>query len=161
ASMLTPGDDDPSDGTPPFNEASGATITGFVIRVIPGGIEHGETCNCKSIVADECDTHIELGLAPDAPPTQRVIVEVTPRTRILAKRRGEDWSTEALRTKLIGKWTEFTGWMMFDFEHVRQAENTNPGNPSNFRATCWEIHPVTSLKVLGAPPSPDFQLAPD
>src|SRR5690242_7135985 len=79
-SMLTPGDDDPSDGTSPFNEGSGATITGLIIHVIPGGIEHGEACNCKSTAVDECDTHIELGLAPDAPPTQRVIVEVTPRT---------------------------------------------------------------------------------
>jgi hypothetical protein len=161
AAMLTPGDDDPSDGTPPFDEGAGGTITGFVIEVIRGGSETGESCNCKATVENECDTHIELALAPNAPATQRVIVEVTPRTRMLANMRGEDWSTKALRTKLLKKWAEFTGWMMFDFEHVKQAENTNPGHAHNFRATCWEIHPVTSIKVLDGPPSPDIQLAPD
>jgi hypothetical protein len=161
ASMLAPGDDNPGDGSSPFNESSGATVTGLVIRVIPGGIEHGETCNCKSTAIDECDTHIELGLSANAPPTQRVIVEVTPRTRILAKMRSEDWTTDSLQTQLVGKWAEFTGWMMFDLEHVQQAENTNPGNPANFRATCWELHPVTSFKVLAGPPSPNFELASD
>ena len=67
--------------------------------------------------------------------------------------RREDWSTDALRKNLVGKWAEFTGWMMFDFEHVKQAENTNPGNPSNFRATCWEVHPVTEIKPLDGPPA--------
>jgi hypothetical protein len=160
AAMLTPGDDAPSDGTSRFNESSGAIVTGLVIRVHPGGLPNGETCNCKATALDECDAHIELALALGVPETQRVIVEVTPRTRMLAKMRGEDWTTDALKTKLVGKWAEITGWMMFDFEHVKEAENTNPGNPTNFRATCWEIHPVTGIKVLDGPPSPNFQLDP-
>jgi hypothetical protein len=42
---------------------------------------------------------------------------------------------------------------MFDFEHVHEAENTNPGGVRNWRATCWEIHPVTGFKILGGPPA--------
>jgi hypothetical protein len=57
-----------------------------------------------------------------------------------------------LNDKINGKWVEFTGWLMFDTMHVDGAENTNPGDPMNWRATCWEIHPVTSFKVLANPP---------
>jgi hypothetical protein len=48
----------------------------------------------------------------------------------------------------------------FDFEHVDEAENTNPGGAHNVRATCWETHPVTSIKVLDGPPAGAMQLAP-
>jgi hypothetical protein len=51
--------------------------------------------------------------------------------------------------------------MLFDFEHVDQAENTNPGGAKNVRATCWEIHPVTAIKVLDQPPPASFRLAPE
>jgi hypothetical protein len=65
----------------------------------------------------------------------------------------QNWATPALSTKLKGKWVEFTGWMLFDSMHMDGAENTNPGGDKNWRATCWEIHPVTSFKVLDeAPP---------
>ena len=41
---------------------------------------------------------------------------------------------------------------MFDTMHLNQAENTNPGGDKNWRATCWEIHPVTAIKVSTPPP---------
>ncbi len=63
-----------------------------------------------------------------------------------------DWSTDALKTQLIGQWVKFTGWLLFDFEHTGQAENSSPGNPANWRATCWEVHPVSSFVVLAAQP---------
>jgi hypothetical protein len=63
------------------------------------------------------------------------------------KAEGVDWSTKALRSKLLGRWVTFTGWMLFDEEHASQAENTNPGRPRNWRATAWEIHPVTQIVV--------------
>jgi hypothetical protein len=58
------------------------------------------------------------------------------------------------------KWVEITGWLLFDFEHVPEAENTNPGGAKNWRATCWEIHPVTSIRVLDSPPDDAFRVAP-
>jgi hypothetical protein len=147
--MLAPGND-----IDRFNAKKAATIRGYVVRVMVGG--NKETCNCRATKPDERDTHIELALAKDAPGTQRVIVEVTPRLRML---KGADWTTKALKKTFEGKWVEVTGWLMFDTMHIDGAENTNPGNESNWRATCWEIHPVTAIKTLDEAPAaaPTFQ----
>ena len=145
AAMLAPGKD-----VKRFDQEKAARIRGFVIDVQVGG--NHETCNCGATDPDERDTHIPLALAEGAPGTQQVIVEVTPRLRMLMKDKGKDWRTPALSDQLKGKWVEVTGWLLFDTAHITQAENTNPGNPDNWRATCWEIHPVTDINVLdGAP----------
>jgi hypothetical protein len=144
-----------------FNPKKGATITGYVIDAKPGGCQRrangkgGESCNCNATVQVDCDTHIEVALSddPQTPGTQRVIVEVTPRFRKLMRSQGKDWSTDALKHDLAGHWVQFTGWLLFDFEHTGEAENSSPGNPSNWRATCWEIHPVTSLTILAERPA--------
>jgi hypothetical protein len=143
--MLAPGQDKNR-----FNTMKAATVRGFVINVISGG---KETCNCGSDDPDEKDSHIELSLSKVALPNQRVIVEVTQRLRILKKKMGDDWRTDSLSGQIKGKWVEVTGWLLFDWIHVKEAENTNPGNPSNWRATCWEIHPVTSITVLDEAPT--------
>src|SRR5207249_1491367 len=39
-----------------------------------------------------------------------------------------------------------------DLEHQAQAENTNAGNSANWRATAWEIHPITFLAAAVSPP---------
>lgn len=142
--MLAPGTDFKR-----FDQERGASVQGYVIDVKPGG---KESCNCDATAQDQCDTHIELALAAGAPPAQRIIVEVTPRLRQQMAKRGIDWTTATLHRQLKRKWVEVGGWMLFDSMHVDAAENTNPGNPKNWRATCWEIHPVTNIKVLpGAP----------
>jgi hypothetical protein len=143
--MLAPGND-----LTRFNQERGARITAFVVDAKPGG--KGETCNCGAKNPIDMDTHIELGLAKDVPGIQRVIVEVTPRVRLQMKDAGEDWSTAELNQKIKGKWVEVTGWLLFDTMHVDGAENTNPGGDKNWRATCWEIHPVTGIKILDGPP---------
>jgi hypothetical protein len=144
AAMLAPGPDKNR-----FNPKKAATMRGLVIDVLMGG---KETCNCEAVKEDERDTHIELGLAVDATEIQRVIVEVTPRFRMPMKAKNQDWSTPALRQTIKGKWVEVTGWLLFDTPHITQAENTNPGNPENWRATCWELHPLTSISVLDQAP---------
>jgi hypothetical protein len=143
--MLAPGADDNR-----FDAEKGATITGLVIDVKKGGL--AESCNCGATDLIDMDTHIELSLAAGAAPNQRVIVEVTPRLRKQMKEQGKNWSTAALHQSLKGKWVKFTGWLMFDFIHADKSENTSPGNPANFRATAWEIHPVTSFEILDGPP---------
>lgn len=140
ARMLDPGDD-----TGRFDDGRGALIEGWVDRVRVGGIE---TVNCHARTTQYRDTHIEVSLAMGAGETQRVIVEVTPRWRAAMAARGVDWSTHALEQLLTGKRVRFRGWLLFDREHVANAENTNPGNASNWRATVWEIHPVTQIVVL-------------
>lgn len=122
----------------------GATFEGVVLKVKPGD---PETPNCGATDPAHEDTHIELALDPTAPSTKRVIVEVTPRWRekmaVI-----HDWSTSALRQQLLGRRIQVTGWLLSDWPHKGQAENTHPNGASNWRATVWEIHPITGFVVL-------------
>jgi hypothetical protein len=151
--MVAPGDDEGR-----FDNKSAATIIGFVLKASEGGVE---TCNCHARAPEQRDTHILLAPSEGADRTQGVVTEVTPRTRLLHQRAGaNDWTTAALQRDIQGKWVEITGWLLFDVEHVGEAENTNPGGAHNVRATCWEIHPITSIKVLDGPPADSLRLAP-
>lgn len=152
--MVAPGDDEHR-----FDNRSAATITGYVLRAYEGSVE---TCNCKDREPSGRDTHVILTLSPGADRTQGIVAEVTPRIRIVHQRNGggTDWTTEALARDIQGKWVQVTGWMLFDLEHVDESENTNPGGTENVRATAWEIHPITAIKVLDNPPPESFQLDP-
>ncbi len=121
-------------------------ISGYVFNVKMGGIE---TCNCKAQDEDHRDTHIEL--TPDeqhTEPQYRLIVEVTPRMRAVFTAKGLDWSTQALKDKLIGHRIKVEGWLFYDEEHKSQSFATNPNGERNWRASCWELHPVTGIKVI-------------
>lgn len=141
--MLQPGDDRIR-----FRPDEGATITGYVADVLPGGME---SCNCHAANLLNRDTHIILVAAQkDAKKRRRhVIVEVTPRVRKFHP----GWTTDRLRVALKGKRVTFTGWMFFDEEHAQNSFNTAPrgsvkGNTGSvWRATAWEIHPVTDISV--------------
>lgn len=127
-----------------WSREEGAIFEGIVVGVKPGGIE---SANCHARDLPHRDTHIELALDPSASPNQRVIVEVTPRWRekmaVIA-----DWSTAALKRQLLGHRVRIIGWLFDDLEHIPQAENSNPGGAGNWRATVWEIHPITGITVL-------------
>jgi hypothetical protein len=128
-----------------WSDNSAAEIEGFVFDVKPGGIE---STNCRAQDLADRDTHIEIVRSlDDSGPTRRMIVEVTPRLRAIALARGLDWSTHALQT-LIGHRVKIRGWMLFDFEHVDESANTAPKKRDNWRATAWEIHPVTDITAL-------------
>jgi hypothetical protein len=138
SALLKPGKDEKR-----FSDKKAVRIRGYVIDVKTGG---KETCNCYDKEAKYRDTHIELVRnRKDTAETRRLIVEVTPRFRKMMALKGKDWSTETLKKSLKYKWITVEGWLMFDTEHRSQAENTSPGNPRNWRATGWEIHPVTSI----------------
>lgn len=138
------------DDTTRWNAAKGATIAGYVAGVKVGGIE---SVNCHTHQSAYRDTHIELTLKPNAnDETTYVIVEVTPQVRQRMTASGTDWSTTTLHKQLLGKWIQVTGWLLFDLEHAANAENTNPGGKNNWRATAWEIHPITSITVLPGKP---------
>ena len=138
AALLQPGDDRNR-----WSEARAAAIEGYVVGVLEGGIEG---CNCFSLM--RCDTHINLSLAPSAKPKEFVVVEVTPALRDWAAGRGQDWSTATLRRELVGHWCRIEGWLFFDSHHAGEAENTASGGEKNWRATAWELHPITQIKVL-------------
>jgi hypothetical protein len=144
AAMLARGRD-----TGRWKVKQGAEIVGYVFDVKVGGIE---STNCHARAAAQRDTHIELVLDPmSGAPSQRVIVEVTPRWRAIMAAQGVDWSTRALRDKLLGRWIKVRGWMLFDMEHQNESEDTAPGRQRNWRATAWEMHPITSIEVVQRP----------
>lgn len=144
STILAPGDDKTR-----WNSSSAAELTGFVLAVKPGG---KETCNCGTTDTLLSDVHIELVLnSTETAGTKSMVIEVTPRIRAIMAVNGIDWSTKALRKQIRGQWVKVEGWMTFDAQHANAAENTHPGGGHNWRATAWEIHPVTDIHVVQAP----------
>jgi hypothetical protein len=136
--MLAPGDDRTR-----WSDDRAGSIEGVVVRVHDAA---RESANCFS--PTRVDAHLEVAQRLDAPPNQRVVVEVTPPMRDWASGQGEDWSTATLQRELTGRRVRIQGWLMFDEEHDRESENTNPGHSENWRATAWELHPVTAIQVV-------------
>jgi hypothetical protein len=88
------------------------------------------------------DIHILIATRKGAAKREHVVVEVTPNFQ-----RG-NWSEKTLQAQLVGHWCEFEGWLYFDGGHAEESENISPGEPDNWRATAWEIHPVTKITVI-------------
>ena len=153
---------DPANNTGKFTPNKQVWVTGFVASVDPGGLQ--ETCNCRR--ADLRDVHINVVADPSEVGDQSkyVVVEFTPRWE---KTFGLDDSNydamrQAVEDKIKGKWVKFSGWMMFDFIHQDASQSTAPGNPAcpndgqqhsgcNWRATPWEVHPVTAYEIVSGP----------
>ena len=136
--FLQPGDDRHR-----WSINSVARIQGYVIDVAYAGTE---AANCFS--PTRRDIHILIARRKEAAKKEQIVFEVTPKLRDWAAARGIDWSEETLHAQLVGRWCEFEGWLYFDIGHAEESENTAPGNPSNWRATGWEIHPITKITVL-------------
>ena len=136
--LLRPGEDRGR-----WSESRAGRVEGYVIEVVEGGME---AANCFS--HRERDVHIHVAPRPDAPRKEWLVLEVTPRGRLWAAESGWDWSAAALREDLVGRRCRFEGWLLFDREHADESENTAPGAAGNWRATAWEIHPVTRIEVL-------------
>ena len=153
---------DPANDQGVFTPNKKVWVTGFVASVDPGGLQ--ETCNCKRI--DLRDVHINVVADPSEASDQSkyVVVEFTPRWE---KTFGFDDSNydamrQAVEDKIKNKWVKFDGWMMYDFIHVNASQSTSPSNPvcpndgqqhsgCNWRATPWEVHPVTAYTVVTGP----------
>ena len=120
-----------------------ARIQGEVIDVAYAGTE---AANCFS--PSRKDIHILIATRKGAAKNEQVVLEVTPHLREWARRQGIDWSAETLHTQLIGHWVEFEGWLYFDVGHAEESENIAPNNPSNWRATAWEVHPITKITII-------------
>jgi hypothetical protein len=120
-----------------------ARVQGLVIDVAHAGSEAANCFNpCRR------DIHILIANRKEAPKTEQVVLEVTPNLRDWAAAQGMDWTEPALKAQLIGRWTEFEGWLYFDVGHAEDSENISPGNPENWRGTAWEVHPITKITVI-------------
>ena len=120
-----------------------ARIQGLVIDVAYAGSEAANCFNpCRR------DIHILIATRKGAPKSEHVVVEVTPNLHDWAAAQGIDWSEKTLQAKLVGHWCEFEGWLYFDAGHAEDSENISPGKPDNWRATAWEVHPITKITVM-------------
>jgi hypothetical protein len=136
--LLQPGDD-----CNRWSPNHAARIQGYVIDVAYAGPEATNCFNpCRR------DVHILIANRKDAPKTEQVVVEVTPNLRDWAGEQGIDWSERVLQQQLVGHWCEFEGWLYFDLGHAEESENTAAHRRGNWRATAWEIHPVTKIRVV-------------
>ena len=136
--LLQSGDD-----TSRWSTDRAARVQGQVIDV---AYARPEATNCYSPCRR--DIHILIAKVKQAAKNEQVVVEVTPNLRDWAARQGIDWSAETLHSQLVGHWCEFEGWLYFDVGHAEEAENTAPRNPQNWRATAWEVHPITKISVI-------------
>jgi hypothetical protein len=130
--LLQPGND-----TDRWSTSRAARIQGEVIDV---AYARPEATNCFSPCRR--DIHILLATRKGATKIEQIVVEVTPNFQTAG------WSEETLQNQLVGHWCEFEGWMYFDAGHAEESENISPGKPDNWRATAWEIHPVTKIAVI-------------
>ncbi len=138
AAILQPGVDENR-----WSETRAARIEGFVVSVGRAGIE---MANCWSPCRR--DIHINVALRSDAPPTEQVVLEVTPYFERLARTQGLDWSAETLERTLVGRWCRFEGWLFYDRHHAKEATNTYKEGSDIWRGTAWEIHPVTKIEIV-------------
>lgn len=136
--LLQPGND-----TGRWSTDRAGRIQGQVIDV---AYARPEATNCYS--PSGRDIHILVANRKDAAKNEQVVLEVTPSLRAWAAEQGMDWSEETLQAQLVGHWCEFEGWLYFDVGHAEESENTTPHNPENWRATAWELHPITKITVI-------------
>jgi hypothetical protein len=152
--LLQPGHDQSR-----WSTSSAARIEGYVVAVSSGPLE-AANCYCRR------DIHIMLASHPDASPREQIVLEVTPRIRATQTAGTpyfppapsdpktssgvllQDWSLETLQRELTGRRVRFEGWLFFDSSHAGESENMAPGRMNNWRATAWELHPITKIEML-------------
>lgn len=119
--------------------------------------EKGESCNCELDTPDAIDYHMYIGYDParakqlaTGPPAklsdeaQSVIVEMTPQVR---ERFHPEWQFDTIK-KFTGQQVRITGQLLADNEHYVHGQDCALGQTSTcFRATIWELHPVTAFEV--------------
>ncbi len=122
-----------------------------------------ETTNCQLDGDGETDFHIGVGFnraiaqglqdghTPDDVEMRRlqqtsIVVEMTPHYR--AQHRPQ-W-TDTLLRRFVGRQVKVVGQLMLDNEHARPRDNCAAPDADTdrcWRATAWEIHPVTRFYV--------------
>lgn len=127
---------------------------GYLYEIKP---EKGESSNCELLTPDAVDYHMYIGYnaaraaqlvkgpaAKLSDEAQSVIVEMTPQVR---ERFHPEWQYATLK-KFTGKQVRITGQLLADNEHYVQGEDCALGQDATcFRATIWELHPVTQFEV--------------
>ncbi len=129
-----------------YQQVRAGRLRGYVAYISKS---NKESCNCNYREPEFHDYHINMVIdaADYKDKTQHIVVEITPRLREIMKAKGIDWSLEGLK-KIRHKEIEVEGWLFYDWDHGDKAYLRTGDAVNSWRATCWEIHPVTSLKIL-------------
>lgn len=124
-----------------------------------GNKKVGESPNCHFWDEADTDWHMALVADPSEHEDRAVVVEPTPRT----KRHNAGWvpaKVQALtvrrtpsspRNEAGAARVRVTGFLMMDPvhpTHIRGRCTTDCAGKSFYRATLWEIHPITRIEVL-------------
>jgi hypothetical protein len=119
----------------------------------------GEAPNCHSWDELDTDWHMALVADPSEHEERAVVVEPTPRT----KRNNSGWDPAAAKALAVrhspsdtrheadAAKVRVTGFLMLDPvhpDHIRgNCKGTNCATKPFYRATLWEVHPVTRIEV--------------
>jgi hypothetical protein len=122
-----------------LEQTKAATIEGYVLQVKSSS---PTSANMKSVDFAKRNIDIMVAQSMQSGPNEEVICVVTPRFRVKHR---DDWSQRALAA-LKGKKCKITGWLSFNFEHVRQSANNPTHGKVVWRGTPWELHPVTAIE---------------
>jgi len=158
SALIAPGDD-----TLRWQSDTAVEVTAFVVDVRDAGMA---SSNCHS--SDPADHDTILDLSPGAnvsDASHRMVAVITPQWRRLMAGNRVDWSTRAIRAKYTQQYVTIRGWLLFNTEAAGRSLNSTSLPGANItRATAWEIHPVTSIKLntdsfelqsrLARPPAP-------
>ena len=112
----------------------GAQVSGYLTDARLSGPESAQ-CHLSDPRAE--DYHVYIGPEPSSPKSACIVVELTGRL--------PRPSLESLQS-LKGKKVTVKGWIFCDKEHEASSVADRPGK-SDWRASCWEVHPVTSLEA--------------
>ena len=119
-----------------FRDSNYVVMDGFVVEFKSG---ESESCNCNSVEEKNHDIHIYVGKTPDAKKENCMICEITPPYKN---------SVHPDVKSMVGQRVVVEGFLFYDAEHKGNAKNTCKRCTNTWRATVWEIHPVTLLEVV-------------
>lgn len=124
-----------------------AEITGRVIKV---EISEPESCNCNNKDYRMRDIHIKIIPKNNPKNTLPLIVEISPRVKMLKAEQGSIIAYSNIKKQLLGKVVTFQGWMFYDEEHFENSKNSIKivkSNSNIWRQSAWEIHPIINFFV--------------
>ena len=146
-----------------FDPKQQVSVTAYVASLDKGGFQ--ETCNCGR--NDLRDIHINIVANPSErnDKTKYVVVEITPRwqNNFHLDDRNYNAMLKKVKDQIVHKWVKFEGWMLRDTAHITESKSTgksttptckddgNDPKPCIWRATPWEVHPVTKYAVVSGP----------
>jgi hypothetical protein len=111
-------------------EGAAVMVEGYLVKVT---VESSEPTNCYSRDSTRRDWHLRLGASPEDGIMHAIVVEVTPRFRVMHP----EWSRTRLDSLAgLRARVRISGWTLYDQMHLISR-----------RYTPWEIHPITRIET--------------